>query len=149
MNVKEVTRDLGRIDLILASPECTNRSLAKGNKPRCNVSKNTAFQVTQDLCRVQYRVTGTAVAADVRYCLPNGKIHQHTVSVPFATTNYWFRIGSDPLIEARDKGPTGDLRVDILIESRPDDLYWCHRVPGPYTTNAYGFVRANTRLGVQ
>src|SRR5215471_11993055 len=39
LNVKRVARDLGHIDLILASPECTNHSLAKGNKPRCNVSK--------------------------------------------------------------------------------------------------------------
>lgn len=38
---------LGRIDLILASPECTNHSPAKGNKPRCEESKNTAFQVTR------------------------------------------------------------------------------------------------------
>jgi len=44
-NVKHVARELGHIDLILASPECTNHSLAKGNKPRCNASKNTAFQV--------------------------------------------------------------------------------------------------------
>ena len=45
LNVKQISRDLGHIDLILASPECTNHSLAKGNKPRCNISKNTAFQV--------------------------------------------------------------------------------------------------------
>ncbi len=38
-------KQLGRIDLILASPECTNHSPAKGNKPRCEESKNTAFQV--------------------------------------------------------------------------------------------------------
>lgn len=38
---------LGKIDLILASPECTNHSPAKGNKPRCEVSKNTAFEVVK------------------------------------------------------------------------------------------------------
>jgi DNA (cytosine-5)-methyltransferase 1 len=31
----------------LASPECTNHSPAKGNKPRCEVSKNTAFEVVR------------------------------------------------------------------------------------------------------
>lgn len=36
---------LGKIDLIMASPECTNHSPAKGNAPRCEVSKDTAFQV--------------------------------------------------------------------------------------------------------
>ncbi len=38
-------RQLGHIDLILASPECTNHSPAKGNKPRCEKSRETAFQV--------------------------------------------------------------------------------------------------------
>jgi len=45
LRVKEIAEDLGKIDLILASPECTNHSLAKGNKPRCDNSRNTAFQV--------------------------------------------------------------------------------------------------------
>lgn len=42
-----LTEKLGRIDLILASPECTNHSPAKGNKPRCETSRGTAFQVTR------------------------------------------------------------------------------------------------------
>lgn len=46
-NPKRVAKDLGRIDLLLASPECTNHSPAKGNSPRCETSKNTAFQVTR------------------------------------------------------------------------------------------------------
>ena len=41
----EIARELGGIDLILASPECTNHSPAKGNKPRCDISRDTAFQV--------------------------------------------------------------------------------------------------------
>jgi DNA (cytosine-5)-methyltransferase 1 len=40
-------KHLGKIDLILASPECTNHSPAKGNKPRCEKSKDTAFQVVR------------------------------------------------------------------------------------------------------
>lgn len=43
----ETIKALGKIDLILASPECTNHSPAKGNKPRCEKSKETAFQVTR------------------------------------------------------------------------------------------------------
>lgn len=42
-----VKRKVGKIDLILASPECTNHSPAKGNKPRCETSKDTAFQVVR------------------------------------------------------------------------------------------------------
>ncbi len=37
--------ELGPIDLIMASPECTNHSPAKGNAPRCELSKDTAFEV--------------------------------------------------------------------------------------------------------
>jgi DNA (cytosine-5)-methyltransferase 1 len=47
LNISEVKKDIGQIDLILASPECTNHSPAKGNKVRCEESKNTAFQVTK------------------------------------------------------------------------------------------------------
>ncbi|MGA2067025.1 MAG: DNA cytosine methyltransferase [Thermoguttaceae bacterium] len=42
-----VAAELGRVDLILASPECTNHSPAKGKGPRCEKSKETAFQVTR------------------------------------------------------------------------------------------------------
>jgi DNA (cytosine-5)-methyltransferase 1 len=47
MNLNAIKRKLGNIDLMLASPECTNHGPAKGNRPRCDVSKNTAFQVTR------------------------------------------------------------------------------------------------------
>lgn len=46
-NPWEVREELGKIDLILASPECTNHSPVKGNKHRCDISKNTAFQVVK------------------------------------------------------------------------------------------------------
>lgn len=47
VDVGRVAKEIGKIDLILASPECTNHSPAKGNKPRCEISKDTAFQVTR------------------------------------------------------------------------------------------------------
>lgn len=37
--------EAGEIDLLLASPECTNHSIARGNRPRCDDSRNTAFEV--------------------------------------------------------------------------------------------------------
>ncbi|MDB5279055.1 MAG: (Cytosine-5)-methyltransferase 1 [Ferruginibacter sp.] len=42
-----VKKELGKIDLMLASPECTNHSLAKGAKLRDEASKETAFEVTR------------------------------------------------------------------------------------------------------
>lgn len=43
--VLPAVRSLGRIDLLLASPECTNHTCAKGAKPRSEDSKATAMQV--------------------------------------------------------------------------------------------------------
>jgi DNA (cytosine-5)-methyltransferase 1 len=37
--------DVGQVELLLASPECTNHSIARGNRPRCDRSRNTAFEV--------------------------------------------------------------------------------------------------------
>ncbi len=41
----QVAREVGQVDFLLASPECTNHSVAKGNGPRCEESRRTAFQV--------------------------------------------------------------------------------------------------------
>ncbi len=40
-------RKLGQVDLITSSPECTNHTCAKGNKPRCESSKATALQLVR------------------------------------------------------------------------------------------------------
>ncbi|MDA1050137.1 MAG: DNA cytosine methyltransferase [Planctomycetota bacterium] len=45
LNPRVVVSEVGRVDLLLASPECTHHSVAKGNKPRCEVSKQLAYQV--------------------------------------------------------------------------------------------------------
>lgn len=47
LKLATVAKKVGDIDLMLASPECTNHGPAKGNRPRCENSKNTAFQVTR------------------------------------------------------------------------------------------------------
>lgn len=44
---RNIKKEIGEIDLILASPECTNHSIAKGAKVRDEESKRTAFQVTR------------------------------------------------------------------------------------------------------
>ena len=38
---------VGPVDLLLASPECTNHSVARGARPRCDDSRNSAFQVAR------------------------------------------------------------------------------------------------------
>ncbi len=45
LNPQRVIDDVGSIDLLLASPECTAHSVAKGKKPGCEKSRETAFEV--------------------------------------------------------------------------------------------------------
>ncbi|MBX9791398.1 MAG: DNA cytosine methyltransferase [Pirellulales bacterium] len=45
LSATQVARDVGQVDFLLASPECTNHSVAKGNGPRCEDSRRTAFEV--------------------------------------------------------------------------------------------------------
>jgi DNA (cytosine-5)-methyltransferase 1 len=40
-----IADEVGAIDLLLASPECTNHSVAKGNGVRCEDSRRTAYDV--------------------------------------------------------------------------------------------------------
>lgn len=47
IDVQALKRRLGKIDLILGSPECTNHSNAKGGRDRCELSKKTAFEVVR------------------------------------------------------------------------------------------------------
>ncbi len=44
---QRVRDDVGPIDLLLASPECTHHSVAKGAAPRSEASKQLAFQVVR------------------------------------------------------------------------------------------------------
>lgn len=45
INFKRIKSDLGPIDLILASPECTSHSVARGNKPASEESLFLSYQV--------------------------------------------------------------------------------------------------------
>ena len=45
LSPRRVLKEVGKFDLLLASPECTNHSIARGSRPRCDISRNTAFEV--------------------------------------------------------------------------------------------------------
>ncbi len=45
LSPQRVLDEIGDIDLLLASPECTGHSVAKGSKPPCEASLATAFEV--------------------------------------------------------------------------------------------------------
>jgi DNA (cytosine-5)-methyltransferase 1 len=44
---RQVLKEVGPIDLLLASPECTNHTCAKGKRTRSEESRKTAFHVTR------------------------------------------------------------------------------------------------------
>ena len=43
----QVAKELGRIDLLLASPECTSHSCARGGRPRSDASRELAFEAVR------------------------------------------------------------------------------------------------------
>jgi len=45
LHPKSIKKEIGRIDLLLASPECTSHTCAKGSSPRSEKSRATAFEV--------------------------------------------------------------------------------------------------------
>ncbi len=45
VDLVKLKKQLGRVDLILASPECTSHTCAKGSAPRSEESRGTAFEV--------------------------------------------------------------------------------------------------------
>jgi DNA (cytosine-5)-methyltransferase 1 len=47
VRIAELKRKIGEVDLIIASPECTSHTCAKGNAPRSEKSRQTAFQVVR------------------------------------------------------------------------------------------------------
>ena len=46
-NPRQLVEEVGPIDLLLASPECTNHSCARGARPRSDKSRDTAFEVVR------------------------------------------------------------------------------------------------------
>lgn len=45
--IRALHKSIGNIDLLIASPECTNHTVAKGNAKRSEASRETALQVTR------------------------------------------------------------------------------------------------------
>ena len=43
----DIFKSIGRVDLLIASPECTHHSLARGNRPRCENSRRSGWFVVR------------------------------------------------------------------------------------------------------
>ena len=64
VDFRKLKKELGHIDIILASPECTSHSPAKGAAPRCDISRDTAFHVVRfaEVFRPQWIVVENVVS---------------------------------------------------------------------------------------
>src|SRR5262249_61989176 len=47
INPARLRDEIGNIDILISSPECTNHTCAKGNRPRSEESRATAFEVVR------------------------------------------------------------------------------------------------------
>lgn len=47
LDPKRVLREIGQVELLVASPECTSHSVAKGKRTGCELSRATAFEVVR------------------------------------------------------------------------------------------------------
>ena len=47
VDIQKLRKRVGKIDLIIASPECTSHTCAKGSAPRSEVSRRTAYQIVR------------------------------------------------------------------------------------------------------
>ena len=110
--------EVGQIDLLLASPECTNHSCARGARPRLETSRETALQV------VRY-----ARAMKPRWIIIENVIHMRPWSryPAFLQTlrDEGYRV-AEHVLDAADHGvPQRRKRLFVLCdrECEPPSLY--------------------------
>jgi DNA (cytosine-5)-methyltransferase 1 len=82
LDPRAIAAKVGKVDLLLASPECTSHSVAKGSAPRCEMSRATAFEVAR-----------YAKALNPRWIIVENVVHMQS----------WFRF-EEWLIEIRALG---------------------------------------------
>ena len=100
---------MGTIDLIIASPECTSHTCAKGNGNRSEESKQTAFQV----CRF-------ASALQPRWIVVENVVHMRSWSKYRRWLNRLERLGykhSEQVLDSADFGvPQSRKRLFIVCD---------------------------------
>ncbi len=113
INVAKLAREVGRIDLLLASPECTNHSPAKGSKPRSDASRDTAFQVVRfaKILRPRWLVVENVVSMR--------KWHRYE-EFTAALASFGYRI-REQVLNSKDFGvPQSRRRLFVLGDSQGD-----------------------------
>ena len=119
-----IIKEIGPIDLLLASPECTNHSCARGARPRSDESRDTAFEV------VRY-----ANAMEPRWIVIENVIHMRPWSryQEFLETlrNAGYHI-AEHVVDAADHGvPQRRKRLFLLCDREAAPPACIPKKPGP------------------
>ncbi len=109
------------VDLILASPECTSHTCAKGNAPRSETSRRTAFEVTR-----------FAKAFNPRWVVVENVVHMRTWKSYQKWLNELRNLGykvTEQVINSADHGvPQARRRLFVMCDRK--------RVPGEVKASA-------------
>ena len=102
-------KKVGGVDLILASPECTSHTCAKGNAPRSETSRRTAFEVVR-----------FAKAFNPRWVIVENVVHMRTWKSYQTWLNSLKKLGynvTEQVINSADHGvPQARRRLFVMCD---------------------------------
>jgi DNA (cytosine-5)-methyltransferase 1 len=137
VRIAELKKTVGAVDLLIASPECTSHTCAKGNAPRSEVSRRTAFQVIR-----------FAKAFEPRWIVVENVVHMRSWKSYPRWLNRLKKLGyqvREQVINAADHGvPQARRRLFVMCDrdSAPADV---RGRPGRKRT-ASGILHGNGRF---
>ena len=114
----------GPIDLLLASPECTNHSYARGGRPKVKASQDTAFQVIRYAREMKPRWLIIENVISMRAWARYPEFLQLLGKEGYAVEEY--------ILDAADYGvPQSRRRLYIICDRETDPPSCIPRNPGP------------------
>ena len=114
----------GPIDLLLASPECTNHSYARGGRPKVKASQDTAFQVIRYAREMKPRWLIIENVISMRAWARYPEFLQLLGKEGYAVEEY--------ILDAADYGvPQSRRRLYIICDREADPPSCIPRNPGP------------------
>ena len=132
-----IVEDTGPIDLLLASPECTNHSCARGARPRSDESRDSAFEI------VRY-----ARAMEPRWIVIENVVHMRPWSryreFLGALDGAGYRVAEN-VLDAADYGvPQRRRRLFLLCDREAEPPRCIPKKPGPKRSAAGILDRSGT-----
>ena len=121
---RRIVEEAGRIDLLLASPECTNHSCARGARPRSDESRDTAFEIVRYARAMDPR---WIVIENVVYMRPWSRYQEFLGTLRGAG----YRV-AEHVLDAADYGvPQRRRRLFLLCDRKAEPPSRIPKKPGP------------------